>query len=269
MTASEKTIEQATDSPRPGNDRIALEPCAKRVRTVFNGVTLADSTAMMLLHEAGHLPVYYFPWVDVRRQYLQRTAHSSRCPYKGQASYWSVQVGDRCAQNALWAYEDPITAAAALRSYAAFYWDRMDAWYEEDEEVFVHARDPYKRIDVVRSARPVRVVLAGETVADTRRALFLFETGLPVRYYIPPQDVRRDCLEPSATRTACPYKGTAGYWSLRLGQERYADLVWTYAEPLAEVAAIKDHLCFFNEKVDDILVDGAAVAKVKTPWSPS
>ena len=119
------------------------------MRTVFNGEVIADSTAMKLLHETDHIPVYYFPLDDVRMNLLQKSDHATHCPYKGDASYWNVRVGDRVAENAMWAYEDPIPEATDLKGLAAFYWDRMDRWYEEDEEFFVHARDPYKRVDVV------------------------------------------------------------------------------------------------------------------------
>ncbi|MFV1959894.1 MAG: DUF427 domain-containing protein, partial [Planctomycetota bacterium] len=164
-------------------------------------------------------------------------------------------------------YEDPFDEVEGLRDHVAFYWDGMDRWLEEDEEVFVHARDPHKRIDTVASERPVRVVVGGETVAETTRALYLFETGLPTRYYIPWEDVRMDPLKPSARESACPYKGTANYWSVRAGEGRFEDLVWYYADPLPEVGRIKDYLCFFNERVDAIYVDGTLVPKVKTPWS--
>ncbi|MFQ5693930.1 MAG: DUF427 domain-containing protein, partial [Nitrospinota bacterium] len=105
----------------------------------------------------------------------------TRCPYKGDASYWTVTAGGRTAENAVWSYEDPIDEVAGIEGHMAFYWDRMDAWFEEEEEVFVHARDPYKRVDVLQSARRVRVVVAGETVAETRRPRLLVETGRPTR----------------------------------------------------------------------------------------
>ena len=143
----------------------------------------------------------------------------------------------------------------------------MDAWYEEDEEVFVHVRDPYERIDVIDSSRPVAVVLGGETVAETRRARFLFETGLPTRYYIPRKDVRTELLEASTKQTRCPYRGIASYHNVRVGDSLYEDIVWTYPDPIPECPKIKDYLCFFTEKVDAILVEGEPVPNVKTPWS--
>lgn len=246
--------------------RLTFEPSPRRVRVEFNGQTIADSTAMRLMHE-GTIPVYYFPRADVRMELLEASDLSTHCPYKGDASYYSIKVGDRVSENAIWSYEDPFDEMAEIRDYMAFYWGRVDRWYEEDDEIFVHARDPYKRIDVVDSSRPVTVILGGETVAESTRTRFLYETGFPTRYYIPRQDVRADLLERSEKTSGCPYKGNAVYWSARVGGELFEDVVWSYPEPIPECPKIKDYLCFFNEHVDDILVDGTPVPKVKTPWS--
>jgi uncharacterized protein (DUF427 family) len=237
------------------------------VRVQFNGETIADSSDAHLLFETRHLPVYYFPRGDVRMDLLQPTGHHTFCPYKGNASYWTIRVGDRTAENAVWAYPNPYDEVAPLADFVAFYWDRVDHWYEEDEEIFVHPRDPYKRVDVVASSRPVRVILGGETVAETRRARFLFETRLPTRYYIPSEDVRMDLLLPSDKVTACPYKGKARYWSAKIGDRVFPDIVWSYPEPIPECPKIKGYLCFFNEQVDAILVDGVEVPRPLTKWS--
>ena len=254
-------------SPGDPAYRIDFEPSPRRVRVVFGDATIADSTAVRLMHETGHLPVYYFPRADVATALLTATDHRTHCPHKGDASYWTVTAGARVAEAAVWSYRNPVPAVAEIKDYVAFYWDRMDHWYEADEEVFVHARDPYARIDVVESRRPVRVVMGGETVAETGRARFLFETGLPTRYYIPPEDVAMGCLEPSATTTRCPYKGVASYWSVRVGQTLHDDIVWSYPDPIAECPRIKDYLCFYNERVDAILVDGTPVPRPTTRWS--
>src|SRR5882724_3696893 len=192
--------------------KVTLEPSPRRVRVKFNGETIADSTNAHLLFETRHLPVYYFPRADVRMDLLTATDHHTFCPYKGEASYWTIGVGNRAAENAIWGYPEPYDEVPQLKDFVAFYWDRVDHWYEEDEEIFVHARDPYKRVDVVPSSRHVQVILGGEIVADTRQARFLFETRLPTRYYIPPEDLRMDLLAPSNKATACPYKGKAGYY---------------------------------------------------------
>ena len=247
--------------------RILFERSPRRVRVKFNGVAIADSTDVHLLFETRHLPVYYFPRADVRLDLMTPTDHHTFCPYKGTASYWTIKVGDRTVENALWGYPEPFEEVAEIANFVAFYWNRVDAWFEEDEEIFVHPRDPYKRVDVLESSRPVRVIVGGQTVAETRRARFLFETRLPTRYYIPPEDVRMDLLVPSDKTTACPYKGQARYYSVIIGNKRFEDLVWCYPEPLPECAKIKGYLCFFDERVDEIKVDGATVPRPLTPWS--
>jgi uncharacterized protein (DUF427 family) len=142
----------------------------------------------------------------------------------------------------------------------------MDAWYEEEEQVFVHPRDPYHRVDVLESSRHVRVKVAGEVVAETERPMVLFETGLPPRYYMPPEDVHEKVLVASEKTTQCPYKGTASYYSVEAGGERVEDLVWYYPEPIPEAAKIEGLLCFFNERVD-LEVDGEQQERPRTQWS--
>jgi uncharacterized protein (DUF427 family) len=236
-------------------DRITLVPTEKRLRVVSGGVTVADSAATLLLLETGHRPVYYFPRDHVRMDLLQPTNHRSHCPYKGDASYFSLKANGGMVENAVWSYERPIDGMDPIAGRLAFYWGKVDRWLEEDEEIFGHPRDPFHRVDVVPSSREVRVVFAGETVARTRRALFLFETGLPVRYYVPQADVRMDLMTPTATTSICPYKGRASYWSLRVGDHTAADAAWAYMEPLPECPRIKGHVAFYPQKVERIEVE--------------
>src|SRR5438874_177970 len=151
-------------------------------------------------------------WLSGADDLAVRTDKHTRCPYKGDASYWSVEVNGRRAENAVWAYEDPLSERVDIKGHVAFYWDKLDHWFEEDEEVFVHPRDPHHRVDACRSSRHVRVVIDGQTVAETSRPVLVFETGLPTRYYVPNLDVRMDLLRPTDTVTRCPYKGQARYW---------------------------------------------------------
>src|SRR4051794_23714464 len=190
---------------------IWFEDSPRRIRAKLGGVTVVDSTHAKMLHEHAHLPVYYFPEDDVRMDLLRPTDHHTTCPYKGEASYWSVEAGGKVSENTAWAYHEPLDGAPPLRGYVAFYWNKMDEWFEEDEPAIVHARDPYHRIDVLQSSRRVRVVLDGEELASSDRPLALFETGLPTRWYFLPEDVRMDRFEPTETRTGCAYKGFATY----------------------------------------------------------
>ncbi|HXW25593.1 MAG TPA: DUF427 domain-containing protein [Xanthobacteraceae bacterium] len=237
-------------------DRITLVPTQKRIRVMAGAATVADSAATLLLLETGHRPVYYFPRADVRMDLMEPTGHHTRCPYKGEASYFSLKADGRAVENAVWSYEQPIEGMEPIAGRLAFYWGKVDRWLEEDEEIFGHPRDPFHRVDVVPSAREVRVVFAGETVARTRRGLFLFETGLPARYYVPQADVRMDLLTPSPTTSLCPYKGRASYWSLRVADRAVPDAAWAYMDPLPECPRIKGHLAFYPEKVDQVEVEG-------------
>jgi uncharacterized protein (DUF427 family) len=246
--------------------RVWTEPNERRVRVFVAGQPIADSSRTMYLFETGHLPVYYFPRQDVRFDLLEPTDHRTRCPFKGDASYYSIVVGDRRVQNAVWAYPEPLRSVAEIADYVAFYWDSADAWYEEDDEVFRHPRDPYHRVDVLNSSRHVQVLIGDVIVADSRRPRLLFETGLPVRYYLPKLDVRQDLLVPSATRTRCPYKGEAVYWSAAVGGTRLEDVVWSYPAPIPEAPKLENLLAFFNEKVD-LVVDGVRQERPVTRWS--
>jgi uncharacterized protein (DUF427 family) len=246
--------------------RVWTEPNERRVRVFVGGEAVADSSSTVYLFETGHLPVYYFPRADVRFDLLEPSDHRTHCPYKGDASYYTVVVGDRRAENAVWAYPDPLASIPQLADYVAFYWDSVDAWYEEDDEVFRHARDPYHRVDVLHSSRHVQVRIGDVVVADSRRPRLLFETGLPVRYYLPKLDVRQDLLVPTQTRTRCPYKGQAVYWSVQTGAGLLEDVVWSYPAPIPEAPKIENLVAFFNEKVD-IIVDGVLRERPVTRWS--
>jgi len=241
--------------------RIAIEPSTKRVRVMVGGETVADSLAALLLLETDHGPVYYFPRSDVRMDLLQATDHHSHCPYKGDASYWSIEAGGRQIENAVWSYLRPLPAAEPIEDHLAFYWGKVDNWFEEDEEIFGNPRDPHHRIDVRASSREVSVRFAGETIARTRRGRFLFETGLPARYYVPPEDVRTDLLVPTQTTSICPYKGTASYWLVKVGNRVADDAVWAYPDPLPDAPPIKGYYCFYPEKVDGIDVERTTLAE--------
>ncbi|HEY0521644.1 MAG TPA: DUF427 domain-containing protein [Ilumatobacteraceae bacterium] len=246
---------------------VRLEPNHRRLRAVVDGVVVADTTRSLYLFELGHLPVYYLPKDDVRFDLMQHTDKSTHCPRKGDAEYWSIVIGDRHIDNAVWSYPIPLDGTPDISGYVAFYWNKIDNWFEEDEEVFVHARDPYKRVDALRSSRHVEVRIDGEVVADTTRPVVLFETGLPTRYYIPKLDVRMQLLHPTSRTTACPYKGTANYFSVVLPGSRTVDnIAWVYTTPIPQVPTIENHLCFFNEHVD-IAVDGELQDRPTTNWS--
>jgi uncharacterized protein (DUF427 family) len=243
---------------------VHIELSPRRVRAYFANQLLADSQRVLLVFETKRPPVYWFPNADVRMDLL-----TVKEPAAGASSgtlRWQSNAGSRVADNVAWSYAEPSGDLAPLNGHIAFYWNAIDAWYEEDEEVFVHPRDPYTRVDTVHSARHVRVEVDGQVVAETNRPVMLFETGLPTRYYIPKLDVRMDLLESTNTVTHCPYKGAASYWSLRTGAKTYTDFVWSYPRPIPEIPKIENLLCFYNEKVD-LYVDGVLQERPVSPFS--
>jgi uncharacterized protein (DUF427 family) len=260
-------IEDRVISRGGGEHTVRLEPCGRRVRAYLGGVPVADSTRVQIMFETGHLPVYYFPVDDVQMDHLQPTDHHTHCPYKGDASYYSVLADGKVSENAAWRYRTPLPGAPQeLADLIAFYWGKMDRWLEEDDEVWVHPRDPYHRVDVLNSSRHIQINIGGEIVADSRRPRLLFETGLPTRYYIPKVDVRLDLLEDSSTVTRCPYKGVASYYSAQVGAHVVKDAAWCYPLPVPECPKIENMICFFNERVE-VIVDGEAQPRPATQWS--
>jgi uncharacterized protein (DUF427 family) len=227
-----------------------------RIRAVVAGRTILDTTRAKLLHESNIPPVTYVPLEDLDASLLSRTDSSTHCPFKGDASYWNVRVGDRAVEDAVWTYEQPIESAAWLAGYACLYWEKADAWFCEDERLFSHLKDPYHRVDVFEASRPVRVRVGGEVVAESTRAKFLYETGLPMRVYVPGADVLPGVLSPAEKRTTCPYKGEATYWHLDLpGSERIEDAAWSYETPLPEALKIQGHVSFHGEGIA-LQIDG-------------
>jgi uncharacterized protein (DUF427 family) len=252
------------DAPEPGM-AMYIEPCPKWIRVIVGGETIADTRTALMVSESGHQPVYYFPREDVRADVLEPSDRHTRCPKKGEASYHTIRVGDTVVENGAWYYPEPLEGAEPIMDMIAFYWDRMDQWFEEDEEVFVHPRDPYHRVDVIPTSRHIKISLDGEVLAESDHAMALFESNLPLRWYLPREDVSAE-LESTDTATRCPYKGIASYYAVRLPNgETVKDLIWYYDDPLRAVEGIAGRLCFFNERVD-VEVDGEAESRPKTVW---
>jgi uncharacterized protein (DUF427 family) len=239
-------------------NRMLFQGFPRRVRALLGRQTVLDTRYGKLLHETGYLPQLYVPREDVRVEVLEATDYTTNCPFKGDASYWSVRAGDRLAENAIWAYEDPLEPVMWLRDHLAAYWDRMDVWLDEDEPVEGHLRDPYHRVDARLSSSTVRVTAAGEKLAETRRPVVLSETGQPNRFYLPRSDVDDAKLEPSATSSVCPYKGRASYWSIRVPGERLEDVALAYDAERGDAFKVAGHVCFLGRDVQ-VSVDGEPV----------
>jgi uncharacterized protein (DUF427 family) len=244
--------------------RVRTEPSQKRVRVMLGGEVIADTKDALYVWEIPMFPQYYFPVPDVKSGALEPTETITRSPSRGDASHYTVRGGGEVRKDAALRHLD--SPIEALRDRVRFEWSAMDAWFEEDEEVFVHPRDPYSRVDILRSSREVRVEVDGVVVASSTHPTFLFETGLPRRTYLPKVDVDMTRLVSTPTVSMCPYKGTARYWSIRTDEGLRADLAWSYDTPLRESQPIAGLVAFYDEKVD-VFVDGELQPRPKTHFS--
>ena len=259
---------------------LRYEPTEKRIRGTLGGTTVVDSTSALLVWEPKLVvPTYAVPAADVAAELIpsgQRIDEPAGIPAMG-----APQLGDRPVLDPSIPFAvhtttgEPLTARAggaeaaafrpsdpALDGYVLLEFEAFDAWYEEDEPNVAHPRDPFHRIDIVHSSRHVLVELDGATLAESTRPCLLFEPPLPVRCYLPREDVRTDLLAPSETRTACAYKGHASYLSTATDD----DVAWYYPEPLREAAEVTGRIAFFNERAD-VVIDGERRERPVTPWS--
>jgi len=240
--------------------QVRTEPGTKRVRAYLGGELIADTTRPLYVWEKPYYPAYYIPVDDVRTELLEPDGGVDHSPSRGDGRTFSVKGVGRAAVR----FED--SPIPELRDTIRLDWSAMDAWFEEDEEVFTHPRDPYTRVDILASSRHVRVEVGGATIAESASPRLLFETGLPVRYYLPKTHVRLDLLVPSGTVSHCPYKGQAEYWSVRAPDVVHDDLAWSYRTPLPESQKVTGLIAFYNEKLD-IHVDGVLQERPSTKFS--
>jgi uncharacterized protein (DUF427 family) len=245
----------------------------RRLRAELGGSTVIDTNRAMLVWEPRRVvPAYAVPAGDIAGT-LQADPDGQLPPPDSPAIYPNtpfaahttagepvlISVGDRAAKGFR-------PADGGLNGYVEVEFDTFDAWYEEDEQRIGHPRDPYKRIDVLPSSRHVRIERDGVVLAESDRPMLLFETGLPIRYYLPSEDLRVP-LRDSALHTTCAYKGVASYKSVELPDGTVLeDLVWYYPEPLNDAAPVRDLLAFLDEKVD-VVVDGTHRGRPHTEWS--
>jgi len=254
-----------TTSPAPVATRVRVLPNPKWIRGTYRGRTVVDSRNARMVWEVPYYPAWYFPIEDVHAE-LRDNGQVLRSPSRGPGTRYDLiveGVSDIILDGAWQHLGSPVEG---LRGLVRLEWDAMDSWFEEDVEVFVHPRSPEVRVDILPSSKHVRVIIDGEVVADSTRARILFETNLPPRYYLPQTDVRMDLLTPTATSSACPYKGWANYWNVTVKGTTHTDFAWSYRSPLPESTAISGLVCFYNEKVD-IEIDGQAVPRPKTKFS--
>jgi len=252
------TRERSASEHGSARTPVRTERSAKRVRAFLGGELVADTVRPLLVWESPRYPTYYFPAADVRAELLSADGASERSPagrrsVSGEGEVLTVRAGAREAPGAALRFAD--SPVEELRDTVRLEWSAMDAWFEEDEEVFTHTRDPYTRVDILASSRHVRVELDGQTLAESASPRLLFETGVTTRYYLPKTHVRMDLLELGERVTNCPYKGRALSFDARLPAGVRANVAWSYPTPLPESARIAGLVAFYNEKVD-LIVDG-------------
>jgi uncharacterized protein (DUF427 family) len=240
-----------------------VAPAPRRVRGIAGGTVIFDTLRALYVWEWAQYPQYYLPREDVDLETLAASGAPHETP-QGLVQSYALHAGTVRPAAARIVLESEIPG---LTGTARFNWKSLDQWFEEDEEVFVHPRNPYTRVDALRSKRLVRVELDGIVLAESASCVMVFETGLPTRYYLDQRDVRFEHLVPSQTRTECPYKGrTTGYWAVRTAAATHPDLAWSYAFPSAAVFPIAGLVAFLNEKVD-IFIGGVAVSRPTTHMS--
>lgn len=248
------------DYPQMAAERGRIEPAPRRVRGYFDNALVFDTIRARYVWEAPYYPQYYIPLSDVRMEHLVDDDHPQRLQL-GPSRLHSLKTDRRSRKAAARVYD--INGDGPVAGYVRFEWETLD-WFEEDERIVGHPRNPYVRVDALRSHRNVRIEIDGVVLAETRSPVVLFETGLPTRYYFDRTDVDFVHLEPSSTQSVCAYKGiTSGYWSARIGETVHSDIAWTYDYPTRQVAAITGLIAFYNETVDTFL-DGDELPRPRT-----
>jgi uncharacterized protein (DUF427 family) len=247
------------DYPQMAAERGRIEPAPRRVRGYFDDTLIFDTTRARYVWEAPYYP-QYIPLFDIRTEHLLDEDHPQRLQL-GPSRLHSLTTDRRTHKAAARVYDS--NGDGPVAGYVRFDWDTLD-WFEEDEQLIAHPRNPYVRVDALRSHRHVKVEIDGVVLAETHSPVLLFETGLPTRYYVDRTDVSFDHLDTSNTQSVCPYKGiTSRYWSAQIGDTVQPDIAWTYEYPMRQVAPITGLIAFYNEKVDTF-VDGHKLPRPPT-----
>lgn len=230
-----------------------IEPVPRRVRAMLGGSVVLDTTRALYLWEWPFYPQFQIPVDDIDAAALVDEQHTHRVK-RGTVARVGLRAGGVERPGAGRHYLE--SSVEGLVGTIRFDWDALDAWFEEDEEVFVHPRNPYVRVDALRSTRTVRVELDGVVLAESPAPVMVFETGLPTRYYLDRSSVDFSALRSSDTVTSCPYKGrTTGYWSVQVAGALRADLAWSYDFPTRQLLPIAGMVAFYDEQVD-VFLDG-------------
>lgn len=227
----------------------AVGSTGTRIRAFDGDKPVIDSRDVLLLRESPFKIYYGVPEATLPPELLQAADKEPKTTDFGRREYRDVAAPSGTRKAGAFLHRNIPDDYSMLDGYAFFRMDSFDRWMEEDEELLGHARDPFTRIDVRQSSARVQVLVDGVEIADSNRPKLLMETGLPVRYYLPPEDVKMEHLVESDTATTCPYKGRSRYWSIQAKGQTHQDLAWAYTEPLQDAERVKDHICFYQEKL--------------------
>jgi len=238
-----------------------VEPVPRRIRAVLDDRVVLDTTAARYVWEWPHFPQYYVPFADIAPDVLVDESHEEHLR-RGTAKRFGLRRGAEVIDGVAHLYT--ASDIEGITGTVRIDWAALDHWFEEDEEVFVHPRSPYTRVDALRSDREVTVEFDGLVLARSSHPVLVFETGLPTRYYLDRLDVDFTHLVPSDTVSSCPYKGTtSAYWSADVDGRVVPDLAWAYDFPTRQVLPIAGLVSFYNEKVD-LTVDGVRLERPVT-----
>ncbi|PPR79135.1 MAG: hypothetical protein CFH01_00575 [Alphaproteobacteria bacterium MarineAlpha2_Bin1] len=236
------------------NQNIVLEKTQKWIRgIVFHEMILSSKNSFILL-EDGHLPTYYFPKDDIKMNLLFKNKKTTFCPLKGEATYWDFRCKDGNISDIAWSYECPIEGQKEITGLIAFYWNKLDKWYEEAEEIFCHPRDPYVRVDAIKSSRNVKIFLEKDLILSTNKPIILFETHKEPKYFFSINEIEANLVF-SETIFRCPYKGVSNYLSIKENNKTFKDVIMQYTEPRPEVTILKNLACFEKNDSLSVIVD--------------
>ena len=261
---------------------LRYQPTAKRVRAMVGGSAVVDTVQALLVWEPKRVtPIYAVSEADLRAELAPPGQQADDVPEHGfrlgregppgldprtgfgrhtaAGEELDVVTSQARLPRAAFRPADPDLAGYVVLDFNAF------DWLEDDEEIIGHPRDPFHRVDIRASSVPVEVAVDGVTLASTTSGQLLYETMLPVRYYLPRADVRLELLQDSPKRTVCPYKGRASYYTYP-GSEEGRNIAWVYDSTMRDAGQIQGLVCFFNERVD-LTVGGVLQPRPVTPWS--
>lgn len=235
-----------------------IVPTEKWIRVYIADTLIAESySPLLLLENDGRELVYFFEKSTVNTQYFNNSEFTGR---KNMFKYWHIKIGDKQITNVAYTYNEK--AEGELRKlieYIGFKWNAISKILEEDVELIGHPRNPFHRIDTRPTSRLIQFKIGNKVIAESKHSIALFETDYRVRYYIPADDVKTELLEKTKTTSICPYKGIASYWNIKLHDQIYKEIVWSYEDPDQDALPVKGYYCFWKDA--ELIVNGESKGK--------